>query len=287
MESVGLLQTAATVLLNSAFGWLAGTLYCAHCLRHNAAHRSTVDTLWRSSAWAALACLCASFTVLLCALALMGDVGLGEALGMLPQMLRDTAYGRAGLGGLLAIGLLMVLCAAGRRWLLPAALLLMVFALTRASISHAGENGLLTVGTAIEWAHLALAGLWIGVVAVAGWIVLPAAHGQGSSLRPFLGAVSSAATLALAGVVLSGLYNAWQRIASVEQMLTHPYGNALGVKLVLVGIAVGMGAYNRLHGFPAAPQRPRRAILVLRIESAVLLGALLAAALLTLQEPPR
>jgi putative copper resistance protein D len=65
---------------------------------------------------------------------------------------------------------------------------------------------------------------------------------------------------------------------------------ALTVKLVLVALAVALGGYNKLRGFPAlvadhAGARPVVA-LVLRIESLLLAGAVLAAAVLTSQAPP-
>ncbi len=279
MDGAGLLQTGATVLLNGAFGWLVGAACSIGWLGH------APVALRRSITLAAVACMAGTFLALLCAVALMGDVGLGEAAGLLPQMLVDTSYGRAALASLLVMSLLLGLSLARTFPVLPAVMLLMTFALARASISHGAGHGLLSVGTMVEWLHLLLVGLWVGVVAVAGWIVVPRADGGG--LKAYLGAVSGAATLALAGIVGSGVFNAWQRMESVAQLGTHAYGNALAVKLVLVGIAACLGAYNRFVGFPKAGESPGRAVMVLRIESLVLLAALIAAAVLTLQEPPQ
>ncbi len=287
MDALGLLHTGATVGVNASFAWLAGALCSAYLFHDGTPCRAALATLWTSITLAAALCLAASFLALWCALALMGDLPLIEALALLPQMLLDTAYGRLALGGLLALALILLLGLVRRRWLLPMACLLLAFALTRASISHAGEHGLLSAGTAIEWVHLVLMGLWVGLVAVAGWLVLPAERGPSSSRQAYLGSVSTTATLALGGIVATGLFNAWNRIETPGQLLTHDYGIALSLKLALVGCAVVLGGYNRFYGFPAASQLPQRAILVLRIESLILLAALVAAAVLTLQSPPR
>lgn len=280
MDSVGLLQTGSTVLLNSGFAWLVGAVCSIAWLEHAS------PALRRSVSYAALACLAGTCLGSLCAVALMGDVGLGEAHGLMPQMLVETAYGRACLASLLLMAAMLLLSAFSTVPVLPAAIILMAFALARASMSHAGEHGLISVGTALEWLHLLLVGVWCGVVAVAGWIVIPA-RAAGTRLKPYLASVSAAATLALAGIAGSGVYGAWQRMESLEQLTTHGYGVALSVKLGLFAVAAALGAYNRFVGFPAALEAPGRAVLVLRIESLVLLAALTAAAVLTLQEPPR
>ena len=289
IDTVTQCQTLATLILNSAFAWLIGALYCLHRLGPGgAAWQVACSTvLTRSMRWATLACLGSALLALVCAVALMGDTSLDAAVPMLPQMLLETRYGHSALAGLLAMGLLLPLFFLPRRWFASVTLLLSLFALARANLSHAGEAGLFSVATALEWLHLILVGLWVGLVAVVGWIVLPAAAKHGATVQPFLGAVSGAATLAVAGIVASGLYNAWHRIATLEQLSEHSYGVTLMFKLAMVALAAMLGAYNRYIGFPAAVRRPQSAIMVLRLESLVLLGALAAAAALTLQAPPQ
>jgi copper resistance protein D len=101
------------------------------------------------------------------------------------------------------------------------ALLLLGFAAARASVSHAGENGLASLAFGVEWLHLVLIALWFGGVAIGGWIVLPQAHPQGRERLPvnrYLALLSHAATVALIGIVATGLYNAWQRVGSVQNL---------------------------------------------------------------------
>ena len=272
MTPIGLLQLGATLALNAGFAWLIGSLLARRWLGG-----VSTKLLDHTDIGAAVACMAGSLLALWVATALMGDVGLGEALAMLPAMLLQTAYGQAGLAGMVIAG--VMLAVPHRYWRLRI-LLLAAFALARASISHAGEHGLASIAVGVEWMHLVLAGVWLGGVAVAAWAVrpLPAAY---------LASLSTAATVALGGIVATGLFNVWQRIGAVDQMLTDPYGVALTVKLVLFAGAVGLGTYNRFAGFPAAVSgKPGRALLVLRFESGVLLGALAAAAVLVSTQPP-
>lgn len=272
MTPASLLQLAAALLLNAGFAWLTGSLLARRWLAGAApAHLHRIDI------GAALACVAGVFLAQWAAAALMGDVVLGEALAMLPAMLTQTAYGRAGLAGIAAA--ILLLATPQRAWPLRL-VLLAAFALARASVSHAGEQGLATVAMGVEWLHLMLVGVWLGSVAVAAWAVRPLPV-------PYLASLSKTATLALAGIVVSGLFNVWQRIGALDQMVGNPYGVALSVKLLLVAFALALGAYNRFVGFPAAAHgQGRRALMVLRIESVVLLAALAAAAVLVSQAPP-
>lgn len=291
MSTVAWLQCAATAAINATFAWLTGVLFVRLWLgRGHPDFLLALDApLRRSAAAAAVACLVASLGSLWAATALMGDTGLADALPLLPQVLTETAYGRGGLVGLAAMAALAVLHGWGRgRGQRPtAAVLLLGFALARASVSHAGEHGVFSAAYAIEVMHLLLTGVWLGGVALAALLVLPAAVRRSLALPAYLDALSLAATVALAGIVASGAFNCWQRLSSVSELATHPYGQALGWKLMLFALAASLGAYNRFAGFPmAATDGGRRALLVLRIEAAVLALVLFAAARLTTQQPP-
>jgi putative copper resistance protein D len=274
VEPLGLLQAGAALLLNAGFGWLVGSLLARRWLA--GAHP---QLLRQGEIGAGLACLGGSFVSLWAATALMGDVGLGAAFTMLPMVLLQTGYGQAALVGMVVAAVLVSI--PYRHWR-ARAMLLLLFALTRASVSHAGEHGLVSVAVGVEWLHLVLIGVWVGAVGVAAWVVLPAQPGAA-----YLAALSRAATLALVGIVASGAFNVWQRIGALDQMLSNPYGLALTVKLLLFGAAVLLGGYNRLVGFAqAARGQGATALMVLRIESLVLLGALAGAAVLASLPPP-
>jgi putative copper resistance protein D len=60
----------------------------------------------------------------------------------------------------------------------------------------------------------------------------------------------------------------------------------LDAKLALVAIAVALGGFNRFAVMPSLPRAWPRFVRVLRVEAAVLLAVLVAAALLANGEPP-
>jgi len=61
------------------------------------------------------------------------------------------------------------------------------------------------------------------------------------------------------------------------------------IKVALVLVAIALGGYNKFRGLPAASRSAaglHRVRTALRIESAVLMGAVLAASILISQQPP-
>jgi putative copper resistance protein D len=297
MNVVSLMQWGAVALLNASYAWLVGALLARFWLRRIEIGPGSDprSALRRSERWALLLCMTGMCGAAWSAAAVMGGMPLSEAGGTLALMLARSAYGHASVAGvalLLAIGALSL--ASARRQAIPwcAAALLLAFAWLRAVVSHAGESGMLGLELWIEWIHLLMIALWVGGVAVAGWVVLPIARADprhGTVLRPYLTSLSDAATIALVAIFASGIYNAWQRLGAPSALFGNPYGSALIVKLSLVALAVALGGYNKLVGFPAvgrSDEASARAMNVLRIESLVLLGALAAAAVLTSLQPP-
>lgn len=291
MSAVVLLQIASSALLNGAFAWLAGSVLARAWLAQSFPFPDRGEPLAAALGVAGVA------AALWAACALMGDVALHEVAPMLPMMLTSTAYGHAGLAGMAALCGVGVLAACPRAWRGraavrgPIALLLGVFALSRAAVSHAGEHGLLSLAVAIEWLHLAAVGAWVGGVALAAWVIVPRLQEGANDAQSarYLEALSRAATIALALIVATGVYNALQRIGALRELTDNAFGMALTVKVVLVAAAVALGGYNKLVGFPAAVRSPAglaRALFVLRVESFLLLGVLLAAAVLTSSPPP-
>ncbi|MDR7400846.1 MAG: copper resistance protein CopC [Armatimonadota bacterium] len=110
--------------------------------------------------------------------------------------------------------------------------------------SHAAALGL--AASAVDWAHLAAAGVWVGGLPSL-WLVLRRAP---PSARTALAAVlvprfSRAAGVSLLVLAVTGMYGALVHVPSVRALAVTPYGRLLSVKLVLVAAAAGLGAYNR------------------------------------------
>ena len=259
---------------NAACAWL-----CASLLQQGQAG------LARGDRYALLGACAGGVASMWSAFAAMAGLGLRDVGQVAPAILIDTRFGHT---YLLAMGAL-ALATLARVLRSPPAVswgLLLVFALGRANLSHAGGDGAFSAGMVVDALHLVLACVWLGSVFIAAWLVMPAA--ATSPPLQYMRSLSATAAFALAGIVLSGLYGMWQRLDAPARLFDHPYGLVLAVKLVLFGVAACLGAFNRFVGFPAATRdggaMARR---VLRVESGFLLAALAAAALLTQQAPPQ
>jgi putative copper resistance protein D len=108
----------------------------------------------------------------------------------------------------------------------------------------------------------------------------------------FIQSLSDAATVALVILFITGAYNGWRGVNTPESLLMSTYGQVLLLKFVLVLVAAGLGAHNRFIEMPrllaaldetgsdAAVRPLKRFWVVLRIESVVLAGVIVAAAVL-------
>ena len=289
------LQAASAALLNACFAWLVGTVLARRWLAAaGASGRAIEASLRRYDVLAAGLGTLAGVAALWAATAVMGGVDLIEARAMFWLMVTNTDHGHAGcitIAALFAVCLLRVRLSPGslREPLVLAALA--IFAVTRASMGHAGEDGWWSAAMASESLHLVAIGVWAGVVFVSGSAVVGAV-GIGLSLSGtgrYLEAMSHAATVAVVVIVATGLFNAWQRIGTPANLSHGLYAGAFLVKIALVGVALLLGAYNKFTGLRRASksvQAVQGIKFVLLAESVLLLGVLIAAAVMTSQQPP-
>ncbi|MFT5643054.1 MAG: putative copper resistance protein D [Janthinobacterium sp.] len=305
MTAVTLLQLGSAILINASFAWMTGAWLSRFWLQSSHRAYDGLDNIVATSSLiAAGLCLLGSGAALWAATAVMSGASLAQATDMLMLVASDTALGHSSVQGMAMLLAIVGVGLIARRLpksspacdLIVAALLL-GFAFSRASVSHAAENGLLSIGFAVEWLHLALVASWMGAVALAGWVVLPfaqripAAPDYSRNLSGYLASLSQAAGLALAGIVATGLYNSWQRLGEFDKLFGNAYGNALTVKVALVLLAVALGGYNKWIGFASistatSTQALARVSAILRVEAWLLLAALSAAAVLVSQAPP-
>ena len=238
----------------------------------------------------------------------MAEVPISEAWPAVRAFLETTHYGRIWLAGavVLLIGVLVNSKLTEGR--LPTVwaqritgISLALFALSRTLVSHAVVNGDVSWAVAVDWLHLILICVWVGEVFVSGLIVLRKPIFGDSQDRQaavyYINVLSTSATIALIGIVLTGILNAVRGIGNVENLLGNQYSNVLITKLVFVVIAIGLGGFNRFMVMPdfltglteagPVPDQPQRKfLLVLMVEAAVLTGALVAAAILSGTAPP-
>jgi len=168
-----------------------------------------------------------------------------------------------------------------------------IFAFSKAASSHAADAGDFTPPEWIHWVHLCATAAWAGLVIASGLCVLSKLreHADSQGLARFAGRLSAAATVALAVVLISGIYNADRSLGGALVPLTRSnWGVILDAKLVLVATAIVLGGINRLVYLPrvrheASSLAAKAFLTVLRIEAVTMVGLLSAAAVLAHTAP--
>lgn len=296
MDAVRLLQIGSAFALNVGFAWLVGSWFARYWIQSNGSTRDDFEPALRKLDLVASGLgAVGSAAALLAATAVMGGVGLREACPLLWMMISSTDYGHAGsLATLAMITLVCIRWGGGITRLsdIAMALTLTTFAVTRASMGHAGDDGFLTIALAVEVVHFSAIGLWTGAVLVSAWFALSQIRIAGFKIGAadrYLDLMSQAAMVAVIGIVFTGIISTWHRIGTLDHLLHTFYGMTLLVKVGLALSAVALGGYNKFIGLPAASRSHSGVRLVqttLQIESILLLGALFLATTLASQQPP-
>lgn len=303
---LALAQPIATALLNLALAGLVGAGIARLWLRRGVSPWArTLDLrLHGAMKMGVPAAGLAYGAVLWLEAAAMAEVPLAQAFPAVQSVLAATHYGLSwlvGAGALCVLGLTLVL-PAGRG---TAASVLRLFALaallySRSTVSHAAAGGDFSWAVAADWLHLVLVSVWVGEVLVAGLAALRAPPLDPQSrleCGAWVQALSRSATIALAGIALTGAVAAWRGLGAIGNASGNPYAATLLVKLLLVLCAAALGGLNRFVFMPAllkqlrqtgaAPQSAAGSFaLVLRIEALFLAAALVAAAFLGATPPP-
>jgi copper resistance protein D len=287
------LRTAASAVFDVGFAAMAGAL-ATPALLHDATSGWAARRVRRCRALftnAAILALAASLAWIAVQVVSMADLESGDAWHAVGGIVVDTAFGRAWAIATLALAAGLALAAACRNRRLPLrtlALVLVVIAAAHASAGHAGANGFGWLVPAMT-VHLLATGLWAGGVFAAALVVLRGEFDPLDCAR-YAARLSTLATTSLAGVVATGGAIAWHELAGLLAPLAPATASAWGVlldaKLALIAIAVALGGFNRFVVLPALPGASPRFARILRVEAAVLLAALVAAACLANGEPP-
>lgn len=300
-------QHLATALLNGAVAVLTGASLTRLRLARDgsgwsAARRRPVR---RAAIAGAVVALAVDPALLWLVSAATAEVPLFEAGAATWTMLASTHLGLAwtiGMAGLAAAAA----CTIARDDGSPGPTLLALVSLTvfwyaRSMASHAAAEGDFSLPLLADWLHQGLTSVWVGSVIVAGAIMLRSSGDMGPDDRharaAYVRSLSGAATLALAGIFVTGLYAAWRQLGGLANLLGNPYGNTLVAKLLLVGAAVALGGFNRFvtmppwlaqesHGRAADERRPALFRRILVLEALVLLTVVLLAAWLASTPPP-
>lgn len=304
-----LAQLAATVALNVAVAIVTGASMTTAWLRAGRSSWSAGHIVrLRAVAQAAVgSALLAYIALLWLEAAAMAEVPLASAAPAVHSVLSATHYGFAWTIGICALTTVAIVTLV--RWPrkhvraadLVRVLAIGVFLYSRSIVSHAGAGGDVSWAVAADWLHLILISLWVGEVLIAGLVTLrhPAASfaEERHERASYIQALSNSATIALVGILVTGLVSAWRGLGSLENATGNPYATTLLIKLALVATAAMLGGVNRLFVMPplldalrsttgTSTNAERRFASVLQIEAIVLFAALILAAVLSSTSPP-
>ena len=319
---------AITVLVNVGLAGMVGS--CASIVWLNGSRSDWAKTSLVRSHYllrtATVLTLASTLFMLWLQAAAMAEAPLLEAWNVIPAMLETTHFGHAWLVGFVAmLGVLGKLAlplaavtACRTSFVMPA---ILIFAYSRSAVSHAGIQGWVQAAVWVDMAHLLLVSLWSGSVFIAGFAALAHAIGPSPVARldasRWIRALSKTAAWTLVGIVATGILNVVRGLGAVELLFrggcapdrfdrfgsgisdhfAGPYDNALLVKVILVGIAALLGAFNRFKVMPRlilalqvaqdnVDAHQRTFLLVLRVEATILLAVLVAAGVLSASAPP-
>ncbi|BCF95922.1 copper-resistance membrane protein [Paraburkholderia sp. PGU19] len=299
---LGVLRLALVALQNISFTVLVGAL-----LSDTWMSRSTSRWQTRVSWHLLLALRMGSFTALVSSAvafwihcALMSESSLVDAGPAVRSMLMETGFGHAWLAGAAAslVVLILSLAQSGHpiRFKPAIWLALASVAMSRSHAGHPVDSGVLSLPVWVDWLHMLAISVWVGLVLVTTYIVVPRMYNapvtERANSAAFIQSLSDAATLALAILFVTGAYSGWRGVNTPESLVTSSYGQVLLLKFVLVLIGAALGGHNRfiemplllasLRGTPSelTARLLKRFATVLHVESVVLAGVLVAAAVL-------
>ncbi len=256
----------------------------------------------RLACWSLAGAALADLVLLWLQAASMAELPLLQAGPAVGTTLAATHFGHGWITGAAALAVAIAGAAQRKRGATLTALAAMgVFFYSRSMLSHAAADGDISWRLAADWLHLILISVWVGEVFVAGLFTLrhpglATSDGREEQAR-YVEALSTTATVALGGIVFSGLYGSWRAFDRLDDIVGHPYATVLLIKLVLVAVAAMLGGINRLLVMPPllralrgngmqAERSGRRFALVLQVEAVVLAAVLVAAAVLSSTPPP-
>jgi uncharacterized membrane protein len=164
--------------------------------------------------------------------------------------------------------------------------------MTATLVSHATALGSVK-SMALDFVHVLSISVWTGGVVALLWCVLLASRDDTAEAARAIGSAvwrfSVTALVATALLVTAGVLQAFDRLVLINDLYETPYGIALAAKIVLVLVALAIGAFNLLRWGPRlrAGIRARTALIRDTIaETAIFVVIIVAASFLTAFAPP-
>ncbi|UWE12199.1 copper resistance D family protein [Actinacidiphila bryophytorum] len=174
-----------------------------------------------------------------------------------------------------------------RTWLLAAGLAAGSVALGTTKFPDAVPDdwGRTSFETLMWMLHLLGGAVWLGGLAGLFLLALPGAlpaDGRGAFWSRAIRRFSAAAMTCVAAIALSGLFLYWEHVDGLSQLTSTMYGRVLGVKILIFGTLLLLGAFNQFWLHPridalraAGDERPLHTVLVRRFPVVVAAETLL------------
>ena len=135
-----------------------------------------------------------------------------------------------------------------------------------------------------QWTHFAAAGVWCGGLLA----LLVGTRGAPSSVKAIaVRRFSTAAGYAFVLVMTSGIVRAFGELSTWRDLWSHPYGQTLTAKFILVFAIAAAAAWNRWASVPRAQFSLRRVRLAGGSELVLAIAAVICAGTLGVLAPPR
>lgn len=275
-------RSVAAALFDGAFAATSGLVMVGLWLSDDS-EKKLVSGLSGKAAICAVAMLLAlSAQACLETTTMIGSSDLAAIRGRLAEVLTGTHSGRALLcNGAIVILLLSMFAVRRVRQSRGGTMLLLgvlaILAATRAATGHPAADGDFTLPELVQFVHLVSIAIWSGGVVAAGFFVVPdLLRIKGTeALAEFARRLSQTVTIALLLIVLTGTYNSYRGLGgSVVPLVRTQWGSLLDIKILLVCLAIGMGAFNRriLRAGASLSERQAGSLArVLRMEATLML----------------
>ncbi len=149
--------------------------------------------------------------------------------------------------------------------------------------SHAGSQSPVVLNEFAQWLHIAAVGVWIGglVALLAGLAVASTEHKVHLTTR-----LSTLAGVGLVVVAATGVFRAVIEVQTWGNLVTTVFGVFVLLKVGLICLLAGLGAFNRYRNIPRLPRALQALRRMVTTEVLVGVGALAVAAALVNIAPP-
>jgi putative copper resistance protein D len=228
-------------------------------LRAAPAAAAPIDKQFRATTWIALAVAVVSGLALVLLLTMsLSDEGLGEAVmsGALRDVLNLTQFGLVAQVRL-AIAVVLAIClvferSALWRWLALAAAVSLAASIAWTGHAASTPLALGNLHLASDALHLTAASAWIGGLVPLALLLGMARRREGwASLElDVIRRFSMLGIISVAGLILSGVVNAWILVGSFRGLVETGYGQLLMLKLAAFAVMLAFAAVNRLSLTP-------------------------------------